>query len=335
MSVNTANAPNEDVNEASTSVEFPPLPSSAASHVTADETSLAAVAARDEAAEEAYVPPSSKGARQPQPDSRASSLAALQSLHGDSRQGGVRQYGPRDYIQAAQAMSAALPHLKCLADEPRNDRSALCRWYDYRSGTLLRPARFDQQRIAGSLRHDYRRDELACIKRKLREAIPLEADTRVIVVEDLTPEMIDLLGSLFDVPPEYFAEHLHNSGYMDGRYTEPDPDDWITAGMQKDYISLKWYRPVFRPPDAPSQTMKTQLLNSRMDGVRWTEQRLVRRSQNSTCTVKLQHQLRAFSNIIREGLEMAPDPNATVVPMAWAEKMTLWQRKFGECLIGE
>ena len=68
--------------------------------------------------------------------------------------------------------------------------------------------------------------------------------TRVILVEDLSPRLIEALGSTFDIDPEFFAEHLNRSGYHWDSYIHELPARWNTASLQKPYASLKWFKPV-------------------------------------------------------------------------------------------
>jgi hypothetical protein len=63
------------------------------------------------------------------------------------------------------------------------------------------------------------------------------AQTRVIIVEDLSASVIDVLGSIWDLDPEFFIEHLEK------RWDESDR--WSTADLSKPYFSSRWCRSVF------------------------------------------------------------------------------------------
>nr|POE51866.1 hypothetical protein CFP56_26073 [Quercus suber] len=70
----------------------------------------------------------------------------------------------------------------------------------------------------------------------------------VLLIEDVSAGLIESLGSVFEIDPESFAEHLNRSGY-DGLDYEDEPSTrWETHGMPKAHTSLKWYRPVQENP---------------------------------------------------------------------------------------
>lgn len=66
---------------------------------------------------------------------------------------------------------------------------------------------------------------------------PTTATTRVIIVEDLSTPIIDVLGSIWNLDPEFFAEHLH--------YKWDICDTWNTSGHSKPYFSVRWCRPSY------------------------------------------------------------------------------------------
>jgi hypothetical protein len=94
---------------------------------------------------------------------------------------------------------------------------------------------------------------------------------RTIIVEDLSPMLIEALGSTFRMNPEFFEEHLNRSGYRSGSYEDSHPHLWNTNAVPKDYISIKWFRPVYRERQMPiSDVERQQLIKSTMakeDGV--------------------------------------------------------------------
>jgi hypothetical protein len=81
--------------------------------------------------------------------------------------------------------------------------------------------------------------------------IPDDVKQRVVIVEELSPRTIACLGTRSGMSPEFFEEHLINSGYVNGNYDDQSPYSWITAGMTKAYVSMRWHRPVFRLPVVP------------------------------------------------------------------------------------
>lgn len=75
-----------------------------------------------------------------------------------------------------------------------------------------------------------------------------DVQQRHIFVEDLSKPTIDKLGENFSINPEFFEEHLLNSGYAGGKYDSPPARNWSTASFDKSYMSFRWIRPVYRLP---------------------------------------------------------------------------------------
>ncbi|KAJ5201241.1 Mg2+ transporter protein CorA-like/Zinc transport protein ZntB [Penicillium cf. viridicatum] len=75
-----------------------------------------------------------------------------------------------------------------------------------------------------------------------------DVQQRFIFVEDLSKPTIDKLGENFNINPEFFEEHLVNSGYAGGKYDSPPTRNWSTASFDKSYMSFRWIRPVYRLP---------------------------------------------------------------------------------------
>jgi hypothetical protein len=84
--------------------------------------------------------------------------------------------------------------------------------------------------------------------------------TRMILVEDLSPEIINCIGSVFEVDPELFAEHLNRSGYAGMDYDSPLPTYWTS----KAHVSLKWFRPVKQNPKVTELTSAPSALLNMM-----------------------------------------------------------------------
>lgn len=56
--------------------------------------------------------------------------------------------------------------------------------------------------------------------------------------------MISLLGGALHMSPEFFEEHMINSGWSGSSYGDAEADTWNTRSANKDYSSVNWYRPV-------------------------------------------------------------------------------------------
>ena len=84
--------------------------------------------------------------------------------------------------------------------------------------------------------------------RKLKTISDAKIVTRIILVEDLCPDLIEALGSTFQIDPEFFAEHLNRSGYSRVDYDDAPPARWETYSMPKSHASMTWFRPVAQSP---------------------------------------------------------------------------------------
>ena len=149
------------------------------------------------------------------------------------------------------------------------------------------------------------------------------------MVEDIGPSMIDLLGSTFHISPEFFVEHLHRSGYTGGKENDLPPQMWSTSSMEKNYISLKWYRPVTRwnqEPNSPEQ--RKTLLGSRYqtDGILTGSKEVEHTSKNKLGTMStVEYSIRTRTNIFRPEWAMSTDPDGVIPPIAsagWEERAT-------------
>lgn len=67
--------------------------------------------------------------------------------------------------------------------------------------------------------------------------IPSDVHTRVILVEDLSPFLIELLGVTFQLNPEFFKCHLQGSKYNVRTKQEPASSTWKTRELTRRYTS--------------------------------------------------------------------------------------------------
>ncbi|KAF7593471.1 hypothetical protein BBP40_011477 [Aspergillus hancockii] len=94
--------------------------------------------------------------------------------------------------------------------------------------------------------------------------VPEGVQERVFLVEDLSQRAIHVLGEAFNVTPEFFEEHLLNSGYTGAQYNDPPARTWKTAGLTKTYASIQWFRPMYRLPPHLSGLDLEDLLKGRL-----------------------------------------------------------------------
>lgn len=159
--------------------------------------------------------------------------------------------------------------------------------------------------------------------------IPDHVRQRIVVVEDLCPRTINLLGTLFGISPEFFEEHLINSGFGGANYDDPPSHTWTTSGMKKSFISMRWHRPVVRLPVVPfSERDLNELLDPEIGRVEY-------RSKTSRTLRVYQTE----TNILRSEWALWTDPAITTTRKrfcGWEERVSVWNQKMRErdCQIG-
>ncbi|KAF2684034.1 hypothetical protein K458DRAFT_431647 [Lentithecium fluviatile CBS 122367] len=149
---------------------------------------------------------------------------------------------------------------------------------------------------------------------------PTDCVQRIVLVEDLTPAFIDLLGATFKIPPQFFEDHLDRSGYdmMEGRIQKATA--WQTRFTAKGHASLTWFRPVLPLLDMTGQ-FRTNLIENLPH---------VTRCIFDGCDRDIL--LNTRTNIWRHNLELSPEPGAQLdFPMGWEERATIWTRKYDDC----
>lgn len=160
--------------------------------------------------------------------------------------------------------------------------------------------------------------------------IPANVKQRLLIVPDLAPQIINLLGNLFGFSPEVFEEHLINSGYKGAKYDDKPAHTWPTAKMKKSYASIKWYRPVQRLDEAPFSNRDLEVLLDPAQG----------RLRCAPDSAKDKSMCQTQSNIFRSEWEMWTDPKTTTRDKrtsAWEERATVWSQKLDDrdCYIGK
>ena len=142
-------------------------------------------------------------------------------------------------------LSEAYPHLKCVCSGSRHNRADIT-VFDY-VGSVLR----DSKHLSLDFTPENSAQARESMSPKLAECRQFicsvgassEVETRLVVVEDLGPSLINLLGATFGLSPEFFEEHLYRSQYSGFGVHEPSPRTWRTSNLQKDYVSFAWSRP--------------------------------------------------------------------------------------------
>ncbi|SMQ48934.1 unnamed protein product [Zymoseptoria tritici ST99CH_3D7] len=162
--------------------------------------------------------------RLPLPESIASGAAKTEPMIADW----VAQ--PVNYWESIHPLLDCLPHLRMFSKKSaRHKNKGMVTCVDYLHG-------HDSPRVHDAVKPG---KEFLDALRTMKHVTDPDVMTRFILVEDLSAEVINRVGSILEVDPELFAEHLHRSGYGTMDYAEPLPNNW----MPKSCVSLKWYRP--------------------------------------------------------------------------------------------
>lgn len=163
----------------------------------------------------------------------------------------------------------------------------------------------------------------------LVDNIPAGISQRLFMVEDLSWNTIECLGTHLGISPEFFEEHLLNSGYGKAQYDDEPSSSWVTSGMKKSHVSLKWYRPAWRLATAPFSKLDLEdLLNHEVGRLEYT---LGKSGHVSVCETE--------SNIFRSEWELWTDPRTTSRVKrlcGWEERASIWSKTTanGCCRIG-
>ena len=140
---------------------------------------------------------------------------------------------------------------------------------------------------------------------------------RIVLVEDLNPRLIDLLGATLGIPPQVFEDHLDRSGYNPIIGKAVKPSAWRSRYSVQGYSSITWYRPVISV--VPVHTdFRDRLVQGYSPSLSTTS--------NDGGDVRVV----TTSNIWRSNLKLSPEPGAchkgcgTEYPVGWEEKATIW-----------
>ena len=219
------------------------------------------------------------------------------------------------YKARTREWSNVLPHLKCVCSRSRHDKADIT-IMEY-GGNALRGSKklnIDFEIGENILSEEQKQAEVE----KCRDFICTNSlwpkfTTRLILLEDIGPTMINLLGATFGLSPEFFEEHLHRSGYRGNELNDVPPSAWTTCNLQKDYVSVEWRRPVERwrqEPITPSQ---------------WDELLSFKSSRLLGNLEDAKYRLNTTTNIFRPEFPMYTDPDGELPEMTasgWEERAT-------------
>ena len=238
---------------------------------------------------------------------------------------------PLSYAEKTRILQLSLPHLQNI------------RYLSRRSDAKIECYDFSKSLIVSTWHASFRlmldgffADDNTPLSRLLEEQPQSGVDLRLIVAEDLSSDLIEQLGSLLDISPEPFEEHLLNSGWRNGFSGDQGADSWITHGMDKDYSTVKWYRPVKRQlwkPNTYEERVKLLDPHLRRPGFTWAESVIDDLGKQRT----VRHSSRPLSNIFRNEWDIHADiieSKHSRKTVAWEEQATIWSRRRGSYRIG-
>ena len=148
---------------------------------------------------------------------------------------------------------------------------------------------------------------------------------RLALVEDLSPNLMEVIGSVLNMSPECFEEHLRNSGYQHSEDKDL-PGTWAIDASPKGYASMSWHRPVL--PTLPLANLRSSLVGG--SGLQ--------ASCISGC--RNRHPIELTTNIFRRNWDLSSEPDMqssksqNPFPTAWEERMTFWTKQVSNCRIG-
>jgi hypothetical protein len=149
----------------------------------------------------------------------------------------------------------------------------------------------------------------------------------VLLVEDLSMDLMRALGSQYHVDPEAFAAHISMSGHNKLAYTDLPESRWSTAKTKKSYRSIKWFRPVRLGSRVLSWLQNPEdLIKLEGHGIESTETSYERRG-NVLVERKTKHHVKLDTNTFRQTRPLSTRPldfSKDSVPAVWEERATVF-----------
>lgn len=236
------------------------------------------------------------------------------------------------FAQRVRQLGSILPHLQNVRHRSRQKKAAL-KCYDFsgRVLTSVRHAAFRSEQLG------FYTDDNVLLEQFLRQEPVADVDLRLLVADGLSSDLIELLGSTLSIGPEAFEEHLIGSGWKNGNSFDRPADTWITRDMVKDYVSVKWYRPVLQRLQKPDTLEDRATLLEPREGktpLAWVEEVHDERGKIH----RVHHSMRPLSNVLRKAWDIHGDvagSKSTQKAVAWEERATIWSRTLGSLRIGK
>jgi hypothetical protein len=235
----------------------------------------------------------------------------------------------RTYLQTVTEIARQLPYLGIVASDDCRDQNAgsmLVFDYDTQESLIYRTYRgrtLPNGALWGDMPPDYYIRDVPNIRN-----VPPNVATRLIVLEDLSSAVIEILGSALGIRPEAFEAHLRNSGYERTRSTDVSNQSrtWKRFDSSQLYDSLTWFRPVL--PTLSISDGKYKDI--------WADRNPRLPCLYPNCT-RENHKVATKRNVLRNRFTFSilnGTENPEHFPIGWEERITIWRRKIGHCRFG-
>ncbi|KAL9599901.1 MAG: hypothetical protein Q9219_003534 [cf. Caloplaca sp. 3 TL-2023] len=230
---------------------------------------------------------------------------------------GIPGHYRRKYLEEIGRLSRYMPHLENVHETSRVHHRVKIEWLDFKDGypVFAEPYTLELN-TAQSIE-------------KLLDLFsgnsPDEIDHRLVIVDELSDNLVAILGSCLHITPEMFEEHLLNSGWHANTYRDSESDSWSTMNLAKPYKSIKWYRPVESRPVRPYKDQHPgELLDPLIIPDKWEE--------SISPAKRTLHSIEPLTNILRQPWEVGLSSGDF---SAWEERATVWKTKVKGCYVGK
>lgn len=170
----------------------------------------------------------------------------------------------RSYVDAQYARNPCLVYLHDFLHRPKPHRGR-CRIIDFgamESDQDCRPIEVDE--LTEILRRDSSTDQHK-FKKKNKDADSLleKQSNRLLIVENITPDIVETLGSGLELDPAFFASHVDTPAIS---FDAQTPDDVLLPSQRKSrqYINLHYHQ-AFMFEKLRDSLPKTVLLDCNID----------------------------------------------------------------------
>ena len=227
----------------------------------------------------------------------------------------------KHYIHRTRELSKYFPHLKnCSAPSRFNHQKYTV--FDYQDQVLLTTkSHVTDQSLSTE-------ESCAIFRNLVKENAPANLTQRVIIVEDLSTQLIGILGSELKIAPEFFEQHLINSGWQDGNYQDCEASTWNTRAVKKPYTCVRWLRPgTFSSPSSLRAQPQCDLLQH-SGQLSWNESLVAHGCTKGSAGYEVRHEVTPAVNIIRSRWDLrthetGKEPSLSM-PVLWEERASLW-----------